>query len=272
MAVKTTTLVFIGVLAIGGVARAQEPPPTPPPTVPVQPPVIPVQPPVTPPATPPATPAEPAEKSVVTPPAPPPVRLSETELRGRRDAIFIMEGALSRAIDLAAASTQREIEALEPRVRFTLFSPIRPSAYGTYLEDYGVFFQVQIPTYVPSAVSIVRDLRDLRDTRPGIDPAQPAALTAPARGNAPFDPDALYVDAVRRYLIDAMLKTGRSLDLHPQEWLTVSARGAETTDPAGPSIMVLRLKASDLNDFLAGRVTSEEVNKRIQVMGFSSRR
>ena len=269
--IKTVLRVIVAALWLTACAHAQEPPP---PTLPpVTPPPV-AQPPATPPVTPPATQQPPATlpAAEVVPAAravAPRRTLTEAEMRNRRDAMFMMEGVLARAVELAAASTQREIEALQPGVRAMLFSPVKPAAFGTYLEDYGVVFQVQIPTYVPSVVGIVRDMVEAARVRP--DPAQPAALTAPLGRAAMFDPDALYVDAVRRYLVDAMLKQSRSLDLAPEEWLTISARGEEG-ELGGPSIMVLRVKASDLNDFLAGRLTSDEVNRRVQVTGYSSRR
>ena len=43
----------------------------------------------------------------------------------------------------------------------------------------------------------------------------------------PTDPGQKYRDAVKRQLIDAMLDHSKSMDLEPDEWLTVAARGSE---------------------------------------------
>ncbi len=41
------------------------------------------------------------------------------------------------------------------------------------------------------------------------------------------DPDRQYTDAVKSALIDAMLDHSLSMDLGPDEWLTVAARQSE---------------------------------------------
>ena len=251
-----TVFAFAGVLSLAVTVAAQEPPPvTPPPVTP------PVQAPAVQPTPPPAPVAE------------VPVKLSTIELQRRLEAIFVMEGVFQKHVALAANATQREIEnftKMDTGMRSMMFSRAQPRAQGTYLEDYGVVFQVTIPSYLPSVAQIFETLN--RSRPQATDPAQPASLTAP-RSDVPFDPDALYVEAVRRYLVDAMLVSSRSLDLRPGEWLAVSARGDDglPVEFSQPSIMVLRLKGSDLIDFVAGRLADGEIRKRIIVQGFSGR-
>lgn len=241
--VKTTGLIVITSLVFTAGAGAQEPPPA--------------QPPVT---VPPVS-ASPVAAEAAAPAPAARVTLTGAELLRRRNAIFIMEGMLVNSVLLAASHTQEEIEAAQPELKVTLFAPTRPEARGNYLEDYGVFFQVLIPSYQPSVVSILNML-----------PQNPAQPTAAAR-SLPLNPDAVYVTAVKNALTDAMLEYSKALDLRPSEWLTVAARGADggPGPAADPSVLILRIKGADLNDFLTGRVTKDEVLRRVELRGFSGR-
>ena len=296
--VKTIVFALFLTVVLGcGVVTAQDPPPNPvvpPPTAPppaappatadptqgppAQPPTPPAQP-TTPPVTPPQTATPPAGPQPATPPrdgAAAPmgaVTLTEQEARSRREAIFVMEGVLVQHVVLAANATQREIENFQPGLRISMFSPVPPSARGNYLEDYGVFFHVQIPTYIPSVVQIIEDMARTQASR-GEDPARLMSTERRAARETMLDPDAYYVGAVREYLVSAMLEQSKSLNLRPNEWLTVSARGDDggPSQLSQPSIMQLRVKGSDLLDYLAGRITKAEVSKRVAVKGFSGRR
>ena len=87
----------------------------------------------------------------------------------------------------------------------------------------------------------------------------------------PFDPNASYTDAVKRQLIDAMLDYSSPLELRPNEWLTIAARDG---DPPIPTViyesitMVVRARGADLAEFRAGRLSREEMLKRVEVRGF----
>lgn len=246
--VKATGLMLLALFALGsGAAHAQEPP---------------TQPPVTQPPPTPATQAPTAPAAIDTAAAPVARLLSESDVRRRRNAIYIMEGMLVNSVRLAASQTQTEIEEAQPDLKVTLFAPVPPEAHGSYLEDYGVFFQVLIPSYQPSVVSIL-----------GMLPPNPAQPAAAARA-VPLNPDAVYVAAVKNVLTDAMLDYSKALELGPTEWLTVAARGADGgPGPASePSVMILRIKGRDLIEFLSGRLTRDEVRQRVDVRGFSGRR
>jgi hypothetical protein len=102
------------------------------------------------------------------------------------------------------------------------------------------------------------------------------ANDAPAAG-APdpilADPNEAYRTEVLQALTDAMLAHSSSLGIAPNEWLTIAARGNDDRPrlaPAdgGSSTRVIRLRGSDLGDFLAGRITREEVLKRIETRVF----
>jgi hypothetical protein len=76
--------------------------------------------------------------------APKPVNMGDL-----RHHIYVMEGALARAVDFGAKQLNREIAQVMPSV-FMLEG--EASARGLYLDGYGVFFDVSIPTMRQSMV------------------------------------------------------------------------------------------------------------------------
>jgi hypothetical protein len=99
-------------------------------------------------------------------------------------------------------------------------------------------------------------------------PLPPAASGAAERR----DPNELYTDAVKTALIDAMLKYSAFLKIGADEWLTVAARDSDGPLMPGQiddsSTIVLRIKGSDLAAFQAGKLTRDEVLKRVEVKEF----
>jgi len=252
----THGLIIAGVLAAGAApVAAQEPPASTPTQTPTsQAPVVPATP------LPAAAPSRPARAS-----------LTEEDVRQRRQAIFFIEGALMKAVAYAAQLTAGEIQRIQPGIAMFSTSPVK--AHGTYLEDYGVFFQVEIPSVIPSVASLLETIGRDRVGRPNTSPAQPTALAgsspSPA-AEAIINPDAHYVQSVKEQLVYAMLDHSNSLALRADEWLIVSARdGSESPGQVGqPSTMTLRIKGSDLTDFVTGRITRDEVRRRILVRAF----
>jgi hypothetical protein len=106
------------------------------------------------------------------------------------------------------------------------------------------------------------------------DPAAPdaAVAAAPAPVSALADANDLYTEAVKVALIDAMLKHSFSLRLGDEEWLTVAARDGEGPVVPGQiddaSTIVIRIKGSDLTAFVTGKLTRDEVMKKVQVREF----
>lgn len=204
-----------------------------------------------------ATPAVPA---ALTP-------LSAADVRRRRDAITLVEGVLAAAVRLGANATARELQAVQPGL--TMFTTSIARARGLYLEGYGVIFQVEIPGVRPSVVSMIETLARDRATRENL-----AALPTSAGGMSSImtDPDTAYVQAVKAALIDAMLDYSKALELRTDEWLAVAARGDDVPLMPGEIFetrpMVLRVKGTDLAEFLAGRVTRDEIRRRVQVREF----
>jgi hypothetical protein len=89
---------------------------------------------------------------------------------------------------------------------------------------------------------------------------------------APFDPQAAYTESVQRELIDAMLDYSHPIDIQPDEWLTVAARGSEGPLRPGeiydPVTIVIRVKGSDLAAYYADRSKGDEIRKRVEVRVF----
>ena len=105
-----------------------------------------------------------------------------------------------------------------------------------------------------------------------------AAATADGRPRAAgdpmlTDPNDAYRTEVLQALKDAMLAHSSSLGIGPTEWLTIAAKGNDDRPrlaPAdsGSSTRMIRMRGSDLGEFLAGRITRDEALKRIEVRIF----
>jgi len=87
------------------------------------------------------------------------------------------------------------------------------------------------------------------------------------------DPNEAYRSEVVQALKDAMLSHSGSLGIAATEWLTIAAKGNADRPRLAPAdsdarTRVIRLRGSDLADFLAGRITREEALQRIEVRVF----
>jgi hypothetical protein len=118
------------------------------------------------------------------------------------------------------------------------------------------------PASPPRGIAVASDLADATSV--------PPAVTAPVPELR--DPNELYTDSVKNALIDAMLRYSAFLKIADNEWLTVAA-----SDSDGPQIpgqlddasrIIIRVKGSDLSAFQAGKLTREEVMKRVDVKEF----
>jgi hypothetical protein len=74
-----------------------------------------------------------------------------------RHHIYVMEGALARAVDYGAKALNREISSVMPGV-FMLAGMAQ--ARGVYLDGYGVYFDVQVPMMRQSMMWSVRTMLD----------------------------------------------------------------------------------------------------------------
>ncbi|MDR1988630.1 MAG: hypothetical protein LBQ09_00190 [Acidobacteriaceae bacterium] len=100
-----------------------------------------------------------------------------------------------------------------------------------------------------------------------------AAPSAPMVDPILTDPNEAYRTEVRDALVNAMLEHSRGLNLAPAETLTVAARRTDDRPRVTPvdtdaRTVVLSLKGSDLNDFLAGRISRAEAERRVDVRVF----
>jgi hypothetical protein len=86
------------------------------------------------------------------------------------------------------------------------------------------------------------------------------------------NPDAAYELEVRDALISAMLEYGSTLALQPEEWLTVAARDNQSVvipgDLSETVTVILRIKGSDLNELMAGRLAPQDARRRVEVREF----
>ena len=86
------------------------------------------------------------------------------------------------------------------------------------------------------------------------------------------DPGAVYREAIKDALIDAMLEHSRGMNIRPDEWLAVAAqRGDSLLAPneiVTSSTLVLRIKGSDLAVYDADRTRKAEIRRRVEVREF----
>jgi hypothetical protein len=247
-----------------------------------------------------------------------------------RRQIYLMEGALARAVNSGAARLNQEIRAVVPDL---VVLAGESNARGFHLENYGVFFDVEVPvlrqsmmwslrtmldnddqsatnalaslrTYVaqssgPERAAAENSLRLLeaqlrpfgqpRRPLPGLPgsvaataalpgtPAAPAASKPPVNSLLLTDPNKAYTDAVLLALKETMVEWSLPMvtALGPEEYLIVAARDNERRDQLAPqnpfeevSTMILRIKASDLAAYRAGKIDRDEAMKRVEVKEF----
>jgi hypothetical protein len=86
------------------------------------------------------------------------------------------------------------------------------------------------------------------------------------------DPNELYTDSVKNALIDVMLKFSGPLKIRDTEWLTVAASDSEGPQAPGPlqetSRILISIRGSDLTAYQTGKLTREEVLKKVAVREF----
>ena len=257
-------IVFVTMSGFAAPQAAQDPPPTPPGTTVAQP--LGTQPTAASGPAPVAVPVVPRGETGLPKATPVPPPLSREEMRRRVDAIYLMEGTLTASVTLAARQTASEIQRFQPGL--IMFSSAPVKAHGIQVDGHGVIFHVEIPRVIPSVASLVETLNRDRE-RQRANPAQPIPLSS-APSEALLNPDAHYVQSVKNELINAMVKHSQSLELRPEETLTVSARdGSEMPGQvAAPSTMTLQVKGNDLAEFTAGRISLNEIIRRVSVRGF----
>ena len=200
----------------------------------------------------------------------------------RQEKISIMEGTLTSSVGVAAQRISKDVKSIDSTAM--LFTG-QARAKGFTLEGHGVFFYVEVPTLdlnvMISVQQFERNAQQRADAQvPGGDP-QPVRNLRPDSSPLPTAAEAVaslmaegqkWRATVRLALIDAMLDNSKNLELKPDEWLTIAARGSETellpNEILNLTTTVLRVKGSDLADFLAGRLTKEEARQKVEVREF----
>jgi hypothetical protein len=166
----------------------------------------------------------------------------QQEMDRLRDAIN--DPRTTESIRQFARNELRRIERLTNPLTEPMPSPVRPVARG----------MVSATSTDAPAVS------GLPDT------SVPAPAVAPAPD--PRSPDEMYTEVIKGALIQAMLDFGPTLRLGDDEWLTVAARAATPAVPNqldDSSSLVIRVKGADLTAFLTGRISREEVLKKVEI-------
>jgi hypothetical protein len=203
-----------------------------------------------------------------------PVKPSAAQQR-RYEKIGVMEGTLTASVSVAAKQVAKGVKSVEPTAM--LFSG-EARAKGFTLEGHGVFFYVEVPTLDLSVMMSVGQFERSaqRKTEQQVnnvrtDPAPAVPTAAESLADIAVEGQK-YRATVRLALIDAMLDSSKNLELQPEEWLTIAARGSEANllpnEILNLTTTVLRIKGSDLADFLAGRLTKEEARQKVEVREF----
>ena len=205
------------------------------------------------------------------------------EQRTRQDKISIMEGTLQASVGVAARQVAQGVMSVDSNASL-MFGNAR--AKGFPLEGHGVFFYVEIPTLDLSVMlsmeQIGRSLQqraEQQQTR--ADTQQVTDVRREPRAEPPTAAESLanitaegqkYRATVRLALVDAMLDSSKNLELGPEEWLTIAARNSEyalsINEILNLKTTILRVKGSDLADFLAGRLTKDEARQKVEVREF----
>jgi hypothetical protein len=200
-----------------------------------------------------------------------PVNTGSEQLR-RHEQISVLEGTLIGAVKVAASRVAKEVQARTPNAN--LFTG-DARAKGFILDGYGVFVYVEIPA-IDLTVSLMVDQAERDLQRRSGDVSIANKLDTPSSAKETLreveDTGEKYRAAVKQALADAMLDYSKNLDLKPDEWLSVAARGSESALLPGEILqlttVVLRVKGSDLADYLAGRLTKEQAREKVEVRQF----
>jgi hypothetical protein len=229
------------------------------------------------------------------PPAAPSTPLPPVSPERRRQQIGIMENILTATVRIGADEAARQMQANIPSLAMTTGSA---HARGFNLEGYGVFFDVEIPTLAGgvlwTAETLIRD-RDtqwvaalnamktqLEQSLP--EGARPQLVDAMQRMNRTISPTRpagtaltneaaadIYTESVKTALLDALVDYSGPMGIRPEESMTIAARAIQGTpvQPGEVSVTItFRIRGTDLAEFAAGRITRDEMKKRVEVREF----
>lgn len=202
-------------------------------------------------------------------PTPVPAVAPRADLAELRHQVYVMEGALVRAVEFGAQKLNREIRALVPDL-FLLSGSAQ--AHGVYLDGYGIFFDVSVPMLRQSmawglrmmlqqdAASLRQDLAALREflqreTDPRSRQSLEAALARLEAQASPFGNGGGVAPAV---------PTSRpSGTVPPPAPAAASASGWPSTLTASSTGQARRPESDAARVFDAGRLYTESVQQAI---------
>lgn len=145
-----------------------------------------------------------------------------------RHHIYVMEGALARAVNFGASRLTREVRTVMPDV-FVLAGEAQ--ARGVYLDGYGVFFDVEVPMLRQSMMWSLRTMMDQDDqaTQAAINDLRNylKGITNPATRQS-------LESALKRLEVQATPVNGISARTAPRSGdMTVAAKGTNVSAGAG---------------------------------------
>ena len=202
----------------------------------------------------------------------------------RHEQINLFEGALERAVTNAARRVAKDVQSRNSNANFMTSDA---HAKGFILDGYGVFVYVEVPALDLTLTLLLDQLERDAPQKAEADPAKPVSDRPPdmrvepspvipksARENlkSVMDTGEKYHTEVKLQLTDTMLDLSKNLELKVDEWLSVAARGSDGSLTPGDLLqrptVVLRIKGSDLADYLAGRLTRDEARAKVEVRQF----
>src|SRR6476620_11111623 len=239
-------------------------------------------------------------------------QLRPNDEQRRRDQIQLMEGVLSRAVRLGAEQVNRRMQSIDPTISvitgqarargfvlegYGVFFDVEvpPMSASAVWSMMTVQRDVQVAASLDSlrrAIAALPEGPKLQEAQQALQrvarqvgPVQPPSRDGSEGGAVPAstvvaantppvmdDPDRQYTDAVKSALIDAMLDHSLSMDLGPEEWLTVAARQSDgplaNSQLYDVSTIVLRVKGSDLALYVADRTKRADVRQKVDVRVF----
>jgi hypothetical protein len=188
-----------------------------------------------------------------------------------RSQAFVFERALRGAVELGGQQLAKRALVMAPEF---LLSTEEATVRGVKLNGYGFYFDVQVPDI--QSTMIVLDMMAARQRRGG--PSQPVSSLGnveddPMTVSPAFNTDREYSTYVREAVIDAMLDSSGVLSIAPEERLTVAVSGIERRGPnplyrSESGKLIMTIVGGDLIDLRQGRLSREDVKKRIFIETF----
>ncbi len=219
----------------------------------------------------------------------------------RRRNIRYMEGVLAQAVRVGAEQVGKELERVDPNAVTALLGT--PRARGFLIDGHGVFFDVEVPDMDQSLVtSLVMSQREqlignaadslraairampegqtMQQVQTALQFLSGTGVTKDAQAvpslpgqtvSAPViltNPRKVYRAAVIDSVVGAMLGYSVQMNLAPDEWLTVAARGVEPTGPLQglqeSTTITVRVKGSDLAIYHSDPARRAEIREKVK--------